>query len=1018
MRILILHQNRYYKVKYDTAIDHDVHDVHYAGTAEYLAQIPNGLRCETCLLDPKNSIKEQLREWVRAHGPFDRVLTRQENLLMTSAELREEFGIPGLRPDEMILFRDKVKMKDAILEAGIRAPRYCKVERDLRALPWSGKTILKPRDGAGSQGVRLFPTPREAISHIQETGAALADHAYFSNYEPEEFLEGPIWHVDGYLFDGNPVAVLTSKYVGTCLDYNSGSCLGSIQFDNPALAAWALDCLRALNARSLTFHLEAIITAEGPAFLEVAGRAGGGDIVETFERATGIHLHVLDMASDVNKEVATPHARASHNGKKYGFFIIPGHQLEGAPCRVLGVDGLLQAPIVEDYRVLPAGSPTPKKPTYQAHDVPLSGVISSPDSGELESWMRQLFANVRVVPAQVAGAETTARDTDNSGAECESKPSSASSTAMYHRGNRELQALFGTARLADRLENVEARGTLTAEDQAFIAGMPMFFLATADDEGRPLCAYKGGVPGFVNVLDASTLAFPDYDGNGTFRSLGNVKSNRHVALLFIDFERQERTLVEGEATVHTQHPLLASTPGAQLIVRVAVTRAFSCCSRYIHRMQPVELSQFAPREGHTPPTPEWKKKSKYADVLPPTGAGHRERVARFPATAEQRLSYIIDGAKDLRELVGGLHALDADLDRTCDGSPGIHAALTSRVHRLVSHVFETRSPEALLDFHHALFECLKLRYRIHDSALDLSGVFHGVYARIVKAWLTDEARSLDLTDFRQYGARRYREWFLHELESHPAADHPLYRYLQHEADFEGLKFFVAQERTVDADFADLIAQSQIGAPVAVKLSMADNYWDEMGMGVHEQTHNALFKQLLAYFQLAAVDDHEPTWSSLAGGNLLAVTSGHRSHYHLSLGCLAATEMAVPRRFQRVLEAGRRLRVPENILEYYRVHVEADAGHAEAWLDKGVIPAIAGNDALAERVAMGVRMRLRTSMDYCDMLLAAIRQGTEQRGARSAGNREAIRVASRLEPTSPLGPRAPDSTWARRVVVTA
>ena len=65
----------------------------------------------------------------------------------------------------------------------------------------------------------------------------------------------------------------------------------------------------------------------------------------------------------------------------------------------------------------------------------------------------------------------------------------------------------------------------------------MFFLATADAEGRPQCSYKGGDPGFVRVLDEHTLAFPNYDGNGMFLSVGNVLVNPHVGLLFIDFER-------------------------------------------------------------------------------------------------------------------------------------------------------------------------------------------------------------------------------------------------------------------------------------------------------------------------------------------------------------------------------------------------------------------------------------------------------------------------------------------------
>ena len=65
----------------------------------------------------------------------------------------------------------------------------------------------------------------------------------------------------------------------------------------------------------------------------------------------------------------------------------------------------------------------------------------------------------------------------------------------------------------------------------------MFFLATADAEGRPQCSYKGGEPGFVRVLDERTLAFPSYDGNGMYLSAGNVLVNPHVGLLFIDFER-------------------------------------------------------------------------------------------------------------------------------------------------------------------------------------------------------------------------------------------------------------------------------------------------------------------------------------------------------------------------------------------------------------------------------------------------------------------------------------------------
>lgn len=145
----------------------------------------------------------------------------------------------------------------------------------------------------------------------------------------------------------------------------------------------------------------------------------------------------------------------------------------------------------------------------------------------------------------------------------------------------------------------------------------MFFLATADAEGRPDCSYKGGRPGFVRVVGPGTVAFPSYDGNGMFKSLGNILVNPHVGLLFVDFESPRRLRVNGRASVHEDDPLLAELVGAQLVVRVQVEAAFPNCPRYIHRMQVVEESPYAPCEGHTPPVPEWKTRPVFREVLPP-----------------------------------------------------------------------------------------------------------------------------------------------------------------------------------------------------------------------------------------------------------------------------------------------------------------------------------------------------------------------------------------------------------------
>src|SRR3954451_12233441 len=178
----------------------------------------------------------------------------------------------------------------------------------------------------------------------------------------------------------------------------------------------------------------------------------------------------------------------------------------------------------------------------------------------------------------------------------------------YHEGARRLQDRFDTRRLADRLDEKFLREPLIGDaDRAFIERMDMFFLATADADGHPQCSYKGGDPGFVRVLDARTVAFPNYDGNGMYLSMGNLAVNPHVGMLFIDFvsERQSRLRLNGVASIDEDDPLVAGYPEAQFVVRVRATHVFPNCPRYIHRLSLVERSRFVPQAGKATPVPEW-----------------------------------------------------------------------------------------------------------------------------------------------------------------------------------------------------------------------------------------------------------------------------------------------------------------------------------------------------------------------------------------------------------------------------
>lgn len=186
---------------------------------------------------------------------------------------------------------------------------------------------------------------------------------------------------------------------------------------------------------------------------------------------------------------------------------------------------------------------------------------------------------------------------------------------VYHEGNRFWQDRFDTRRLADRIEERLVSDTIDEDDREFIERLDMFFLATADEKGRPNCSYKGGEPGFVRVLDEHTIAFPSYDGNGMYLSMGNALRNPEVGLLFVDFQQQKRLRLNGVTSIAEDDPLLAEFPRAQFVVRVRATQVFPNCPRYIHKLELVERSRFVPKAECEPPVPDWKRREWARDVL-------------------------------------------------------------------------------------------------------------------------------------------------------------------------------------------------------------------------------------------------------------------------------------------------------------------------------------------------------------------------------------------------------------------
>ena len=189
---------------------------------------------------------------------------------------------------------------------------------------------------------------------------------------------------------------------------------------------------------------------------------------------------------------------------------------------------------------------------------------------------------------------------------------------LYAAPQRTFQDMFDTRRIADASEQIIVHSEVADDEKSFIESRDMFFLSTVDARGFPTCSYKGGDPGFIKVVDKSTLAFPSYDGNGMFYSMGNIRGHGKIGFLFIDFETPHRMRLQGTASIDENDPLIMEYKGADLVVRVHVEELFINCPRYVHCYQKMHPSQYVPRADCETPFAVWKR----IDAIQPALAAH------------------------------------------------------------------------------------------------------------------------------------------------------------------------------------------------------------------------------------------------------------------------------------------------------------------------------------------------------------------------------------------------------------
>ncbi|GAA0380489.1 ATP-grasp domain-containing protein [Streptomyces blastmyceticus] len=398
MKILVIHQVPYRKIAYDRGIDHERHQVTYIGHPHRMADLPPGLRCERIVLDAEEDLVAGVRARTSPDDGYEKVLALSEFGIVEACHVRRHLGIdgPGLAQVERV--RDKVRMKEALSGSGLRHPRFVPEPVAGRPLPWQGRTVLKPRQGASSEDVTIHETADDALTAYHN----LADA---SDYQLEEHIDGDILHADGLVAAGRIVDLAVSRYVNKPVEYANGLPLGSHQEPvTPAQQTLAERVVEVLGITEGSIHLEFFETAEGElVFLEVANRVGGAGVVPMHEQHTGVHLPSHEIAVRLGLErppVQPP------SGRYHGWLAFPGHHLSPGGVRRTDLPAWVGThPCVDRLHVLAPDQETPRHITYQEWEVPVFVEASHTDAKALRHFLETCARAVSVTTQRAAGTD-------------------------------------------------------------------------------------------------------------------------------------------------------------------------------------------------------------------------------------------------------------------------------------------------------------------------------------------------------------------------------------------------------------------------------------------------------------------------------------------------------------------------------------------------------------------------------------------------------------------------------------
>lgn len=291
-------------------------------------------------------------------NPFDKVIALSESDIVRAASIREYLNIPGQSLESAIAFRNKIIMKDILKAARIRVPVYREVEFPQDFWEFAKEIgfpcVIKPIDGAGSSQTYI-------VNSAAELTSLLGKISHTGKWDMEQYIEGTMYHIDGFIKNSDIKFIWPSRYINGCLAFQKGDFIGSVilspenELVEP-LCNFVKDVLNALPTPEETnFHAEVFVTPNNElVFCEIASRTGGARILDTIIKQFSINLLECWVKEMCGVRYDFSNINFS-NKNNYGFILIPPVQgtLEYIPDVCLlpyVVDYKINAEIGENYK--------------------------------------------------------------------------------------------------------------------------------------------------------------------------------------------------------------------------------------------------------------------------------------------------------------------------------------------------------------------------------------------------------------------------------------------------------------------------------------------------------------------------------------------------------------------------------------------------------------------------------------------------------------------------------------------